>query len=717
MAALADDGIRWAPDISIARKTAAQFNVPLLIHFYGDNCLPCRTLEERVFSQTEVVESLNKYFICVKVNATQNMETAREFQVHSWPTDVFVSPDGKTLYQGVCQQDLRGYLGTLQNVAVMNRDRNIMLAAQQPLASPMEGAYAGGQPYAGQLANAAGQQYSGQPPQSPPTSSQLVSNPAAPGANQFPGQTSGYQVASPEQRPAFGQQPAPQQANQPPLPPQSFAQGPATNQPAANQPTANQPAVNHPAGNGSVANSTAHGMPYSYPPLPQQAPAQTSLSQQADLAPNNLASHPNENFLAGQHNQNAPGLMAPSTRANVATGPIPANSQPQAIAGAVQSFEQQFAPTAQPTSMNTTGQLAARGMPTYVSTGPTTSAGRPGAIESYPGMPAVPGQESANARSPSSFGRTFNPAQPGQGPNTQAPNTQARSAQARNPQGMVNAQLVSNPYYPGAEGAGAAPASVGVAQPSTPAVANVQSPTPPSDSAASPNAIGPSSPPAAQPAEAAEVANSETSASETSTSEVRNSAVKSSEISVSTTRLPEEQDTTTADVAEAPKEQTTLKQPAAASHKVDQEQRPTEQRPTEPRLTSPADQSPEDVDLSPAIEGYCPVALRKKGEWVQGNAANSVMHRGRVYWLSSQAAVAEFMQAPDANSPVLSGFDPLLFLEEGRLVEGDVQHGLHVQETGTFLLFSSAESKKKYWGKFDHYTAALNAVLEKATAH
>ena len=60
--ALAEPGIRWAPNIETARNAAVQFKVPLLIHFYGDNCLPCKMLEERVYSKPEAVETLNKIF-------------------------------------------------------------------------------------------------------------------------------------------------------------------------------------------------------------------------------------------------------------------------------------------------------------------------------------------------------------------------------------------------------------------------------------------------------------------------------------------------------------------------------------------------------------------------------------------------------------------------------------------------------------------------------
>ena len=72
--------IRWAPDLATARRAAAQFQVPMLLHFYGDNCLPCKTLEQRVFSQDSVVKTLNKYFISVRINASQERATAAEYQ-------------------------------------------------------------------------------------------------------------------------------------------------------------------------------------------------------------------------------------------------------------------------------------------------------------------------------------------------------------------------------------------------------------------------------------------------------------------------------------------------------------------------------------------------------------------------------------------------------------------------------------------------------------
>ncbi len=123
--------IRWAPDIATARRAALEYKVPLLIHFYGDNCLPCKLLEQNVLTRQEVVETLNKYFICVRINGSQDRQLAAEYGVHSWPTDVFLGPDGKPLDQGVCKQSPGEYLSVLHNMAVLNRDRNVLLASQQ----------------------------------------------------------------------------------------------------------------------------------------------------------------------------------------------------------------------------------------------------------------------------------------------------------------------------------------------------------------------------------------------------------------------------------------------------------------------------------------------------------------------------------------------------------------------------------------------------------
>lgn len=133
-AVLADSStpqINWAPSLQQARQASAQFKVPLMIHFYGDGCLPCRTLERNVFSNAEVVQILNKFFICVSINGSRDRQAMSQFDVHSYPQDVFLSPGGERLHQGVSPQDVKQYLATLERVAVMSRDSMAIASAKE----------------------------------------------------------------------------------------------------------------------------------------------------------------------------------------------------------------------------------------------------------------------------------------------------------------------------------------------------------------------------------------------------------------------------------------------------------------------------------------------------------------------------------------------------------------------------------------------------------
>jgi hypothetical protein len=56
----------------------------------------------------------------------------------------------------------------------------------------------------------------------------------------------------------------------------------------------------------------------------------------------------------------------------------------------------------------------------------------------------------------------------------------------------------------------------------------------------------------------------------------------------------------------------------------------------------------------------------------------------------------------------------MVFLNTGTLVDGNIQHGLLEQVSGSILLFSSAESKQAYEQNYDRNTQALQVVLRKA---
>src|SRR5438477_13133309 len=66
--AFSDEQISWGTDIAKAQKQAAAERKLVLVHFYSDNCAPCRTVEQKVFPQPEVVQSLGRNYVAVKIN-------------------------------------------------------------------------------------------------------------------------------------------------------------------------------------------------------------------------------------------------------------------------------------------------------------------------------------------------------------------------------------------------------------------------------------------------------------------------------------------------------------------------------------------------------------------------------------------------------------------------------------------------------------------------
>ena len=467
--------IRWAPDLDTARRAAAQFQVPLLVHFYGDNCLPCKTLEQRVYSQDAVVKTLNKYFICVRINASQDRALAADFQVHSWPTDIFVSPDGQTLYQGVSKQDIGTYMEVLQNVAVMNKDRNSLIAAERAKQTSATGQLAG------------------------------------------------------------NQQPS--------------------------QPTANA---------GMLPASQSHSM-----------------------------------------------------------------SAPPSIAASVPASQTQIAPPSRPAMMESGAGLPP--LPTQLASRPLGSDGLgsqniSAQMNSQPNMPFV--AENKNIAPKSQFG-------------------------------SIPSSLVSNPHYVDSQGY----------DESEPMVCTPD------------GKCGPAS-----------VMNKVAGANDAPI----HFASSATSITTPNATGTQSNDTAPASPTFQPRSATPVSNPTLQT------------QPT----TEPSEPGPgliETPSEPAAYSGYCPIALVTTGQKVKGSSEYAVRHRGRTYLMQNADAVKLFMQSPDRFSPILSGYDPMVFLESGQFVEGALEHALHDPSSGTVILFATAESQKRFKADPARNARALSYIMSAAT--
>ncbi len=91
------------------------------------------------------------------------------------------------------------------------------------------------------------------------------------------------------------------------------------------------------------------------------------------------------------------------------------------------------------------------------------------------------------------------------------------------------------------------------------------------------------------------------------------------------------------------------------------------------------------------LEGYCPVTLVEGKQWALGDKTWGVVHRGRTYLFLGPAEKEKFLANPDRYSPVLSGNDPVLALDNQMAVAGRREFGVFGAD-GRIYLFADEAS-------------------------
>ncbi|XZE45849.1 DUF255 domain-containing protein [Pirellulaceae bacterium SH467] len=114
--------IQWIDDFQTAIRYATSNNLPLLLHFYGDNCPPCRLLEKKAFRDPELIGKINGQVVAVRINGEKQKELRDRYQVTRWPTDVYLLPNGEEVYRTVSPQDPSVYGQMIDRVALRHRD-------------------------------------------------------------------------------------------------------------------------------------------------------------------------------------------------------------------------------------------------------------------------------------------------------------------------------------------------------------------------------------------------------------------------------------------------------------------------------------------------------------------------------------------------------------------------------------------------------------------
>lgn len=114
----AQEQIPWQNDLAKALKQAGEERKLVLVHFYGDNCAPCRIVEQKVFPQPEVVQAVSRNYVPVKINVDTSEKLAKHYNVRSWPTDVFLTSAGQELFRDTTRQSAADYVTILDQLAI-----------------------------------------------------------------------------------------------------------------------------------------------------------------------------------------------------------------------------------------------------------------------------------------------------------------------------------------------------------------------------------------------------------------------------------------------------------------------------------------------------------------------------------------------------------------------------------------------------------------------
>ena len=117
-----------------------------------------------------------------------------------------------------------------------------------------------------------------------------------------------------------------------------------------------------------------------------------------------------------------------------------------------------------------------------------------------------------------------------------------------------------------------------------------------------------------------------------------------------------------------------------------------------------------------ALHGKCPVTLLAETKWVDGDPQWGCVHRNRIYIFSSAENLRTFQQDPDANSPILAGYDPVLFLETGKLVDGLEKHGVFMGKTPNqrIVLFANAQTRSEFQSAPRKYLDVVRQAMSSA---
>jgi YHS domain-containing protein/thiol-disulfide isomerase/thioredoxin len=104
------------------------------------------------------------------------------------------------------------------------------------------------------------------------------------------------------------------------------------------------------------------------------------------------------------------------------------------------------------------------------------------------------------------------------------------------------------------------------------------------------------------------------------------------------------------------------------------------------------------------LDGQCPVTLVERQHWTRGDTHFGMQHQGRTYLFAGPDELRRFQENPNLYSPVMSGDDPVLALDQRVSVPGNRMYGVFC--AGHVYLFANEQSLQQFKQNPKRYAAA-----------
>jgi len=100
---------------------------------------------------------------------------------------------------------------------------------------------------------------------------------------------------------------------------------------------------------------------------------------------------------------------------------------------------------------------------------------------------------------------------------------------------------------------------------------------------------------------------------------------------------------------------------------------------------------------------------------VDGKKEIGCVHRDRVYLFTTAAHREAFLADPDRMSPLLAGFDPVIFEETGKLIEGEEKFGTFMGQKPNqrIVLFKTADTRERFQKEPSKYLNVVRTAMAK----